>query len=92
MHDSMESRRENIDKADAAIDFGVALYRLEAPWGYRQTPRCQVIAAGRDFFHIREQHSGRTLGFRRGHLAACLLARQLERTAALKEFVAVPIQ
>lgn len=79
MHDSMESRRENIDKADATIDFGAPLYRLEGPAGYRHAPRYQVIPAGRDFFHIRERLSGRVLGFRRDHLAACVLARYLER-------------
>jgi len=92
MHESMESRRGNIDTADAAIDFGAALYRLEVPQGYRNTLRCHVIPAGRDFFHIRELDSGRTLGFRCGHLAACALARQLENTTGLKEFVMTPIQ
>lgn len=78
MHDSMESRRENIDKPDATIDFGVALYRLKGLRGYRCAPRYQVIPAGRDFFHIRDAATGRILGFRQDHLAACHLARHLE--------------
>ncbi|EIK94608.1 hypothetical protein PMM47T1_21003 [Pseudomonas sp. M47T1] len=93
MHDSLESRRANIDKADATIDFGTALYRLKGPQGYRQALRCQVIPAGREFFHVREMDSGRTLGFRCSHLEACALARLLEQgQRPLKDFVAVPIQ
>lgn len=78
MHDSLESRRENIDKPDATIDFGAALYRFKGARGYRQAVRCHVIPAGRNFFHVREQSSGRTLGFRCSHYAACVLAQQLE--------------
>ncbi|WP_455926432.1 hypothetical protein [Pseudomonas putida] len=90
MHDSMESRRENIETPDATIDFGVALYRLKGLRGYHCTVRYQVIPAGREFFHVREAATGRVLGFRQHHLAACELARQLENT--LKDFVAPPIQ
>ncbi len=93
MHDSMESRRENIDTPDATIDVGTALYRLKGLRGYHRRPRYLVIPAGREFFHIREADTGRTLGFRQHHLAACDLARALENTdQVLKNFVALPIQ
>ena len=78
MHDSMESRRENINQTDATVNPGAPLYRFKALRGYRQAPSCHVIPAGRNFFHIRERSSGRTLGFRCSHSEACALARQLE--------------
>ncbi|QKZ02261.1 hypothetical protein [Pseudomonas sp.] len=78
MHDSMENRRASIDEAHPTIDFGALLYRHIGSQGYHPAPRCHVIPAGRNFFHIQERASGRTLGFRRSHLEACALAQQLE--------------
>jgi len=78
MHDSTEKRRTSIDEANTTIDFGALLYRHMGSQGYHSTPRCHVIPAGRNFYHIQERDSGRTLGFRSGHLEACALARQLE--------------
>jgi len=39
----------------------------------------QVKPAGRDFYHVFDTRTGKVAGFRRGHNAACALARQLEQ-------------
>jgi len=44
--------------------------------------RYTVVAAGKSFFHITEQSTGRVKGFRQDHLQACALADQLERQDA----------
>lgn len=41
--------------------------------------RYQVRPAGRDFFHVVDSHTGKVAGFRRGHNAACALAKQFEQ-------------
>ncbi|OCT32729.1 hypothetical protein [Pseudomonas putida] len=45
----------------------------------RNIARFVVIPAGVEFFHITERTTGRVMGFRRSHLAACELARSLDR-------------
>jgi hypothetical protein len=42
----------------------------------------QVIPCGRDFYHLKDAYSGKVMGFRMGHRAACAAARDLERGAA----------
>ncbi|MGW7775153.1 hypothetical protein ACTWM0_19655 [Pseudomonas machongensis] len=44
----------------------------------RNIARFVVIPAGVEFFHITERATGRVMGFRRSHLAACELARSLD--------------
>jgi len=41
-------------------------------------PRFVVVPAGKSFYHITEQATGRVRGFRREHIEACALARHLE--------------
>ncbi|MEG0861815.1 MAG: hypothetical protein RSG79_19645 [Pseudomonas sp.] len=41
--------------------------------------RLQVKPAGRDFFHVVDDQTGKVLGFRRDHNEACALARRLEK-------------
>ncbi|HGM5579403.1 TPA: hypothetical protein ACKP22_001061 [Pseudomonas putida] len=41
--------------------------------------RFAIIPAGVAFFHIADRVTGRVMGFRRSHLAACELARSLDR-------------
>lgn len=57
---------------------GERFYSLPADYGYLPFARYQVIAAGRNFFHIREASTGQIKGFRRGHNRACQLAAHLE--------------
>ncbi|AXA25805.1 MULTISPECIES: hypothetical protein [Pseudomonas] len=44
----------------------------------RNIARFVVIPAGVAFFHITERATGRVMGFRRSHLAACELALSLD--------------
>lgn len=44
----------------------------------KSSPRHRVIPAGENFFHIVDGQTGKVMGFRRDHNAACALARQLE--------------
>ena len=41
--------------------------------------RLQVKPAGRDFFHVVDSQTGKVMGFRRDHNAACAFARKLEQ-------------
>ncbi|MBW1250239.1 hypothetical protein I7860_26560 [Pseudomonas tolaasii] len=53
-------------------------YCLNSDSGYSNSVLYQVVAAGRNFFHILEVTSGRIKGFRSNHIQACKLARELE--------------
>ncbi|MFV3405818.1 MULTISPECIES: hypothetical protein [Pseudomonas] len=44
-----------------------------------RAPRFTVVPAGVAFYHITDRITGRVKGFRRHHVDACALARQLER-------------
>lgn len=57
---------------------GERFYSLPTDYGYMPFARYQVIAAGRNFFHIRETTTGQIKGFRRDHNRACQLAAHLE--------------
>ena len=45
---------------------------------YLSKPRYVVIPAGIKFFHVTDSATGQGKGFRRRHLDACELARNLE--------------
>ena len=56
-----------------------ALHRIGATPGQPPLKRFVVTLAGIGFYHITDSLTGRVHGFRRDHLAACSLARSLER-------------
>lgn len=79
MHHSIQSRRGIVDGLDqrsriATADFYRLIGRPEPVVTYRMT----VKPAGRDFFHVVDNHTGKVMGFRRDHNEACALARRLE--------------
>lgn len=79
MHHSIQSRRGIVDGLDqrpriATADFYRLIGRPEPVVTYRMT----VKPAGRDFFHVVDNRTGKVMGFRRDHNEACALARRLE--------------
>lgn len=67
MHENTEFRRE------------VNTYCGVENRHHTKPARFVVIPAGIGFFHITEYTTGRVKGFRREHIDACALARDLER-------------
>ena len=79
MHHSIQSRRDIVDGLHqrsliATADF----YRLIDRPAPVATFRMIVKPAGRDFFHVVDNRTGKVMGFRRDHNEACALARRLE--------------
>ena len=80
MHPSIQSRRDIVDGLHQRSLLATAeLYRLIG----RPEPvvafQMIVKPAGRDFFHVLDGRTGKVVGFRRDHNAACALARKLEQ-------------
>lgn len=79
MHHSIQSRRDIVDGLRQRSRLAtLELYRLIG----RPEPvvafRMVVKPAGRDFFHVVDNKTGKVVGFRRNHNEACALARKLE--------------
>ena len=79
MHHSIQSRRGIVDGLDqrsriATADFYRLIGRPKPVVTYRMTEK----PAGRDFFHVVDNRTGKVMGFRRDHNEACALARRLE--------------
>lgn len=55
-----------------------AQYPLTAERPAAMAPRYRVIPAGKAFYHVVETSTNRVIGYRRQHIDACTLARQLE--------------
>lgn len=71
--DVLAALRERSNMATA--DF----YRLANQTRPARTPRFQVMPSGRGLFIVAERASGKVKGWRREHLEACALAKELER-------------
>lgn len=79
MHPSMQARRDIIDVLRQRSALATTeSYRLIN----RHMPVCtfqlKVKPAGREFFHVVDNQTGKVQGFRRDHNEACALARRLE--------------
>ena len=79
MHHSIQSRRGIVDGLDQRSRIATAdFYRLIGRPAPVVTYRMTVKPAGRDFFHVVDNRTGKVMGFRRDHNEACALARRLE--------------
>lgn len=80
MHPDIQSRRDIVDGLHqrsriATADFYKLIGRTEPVGAFRMV----VKPAGRDFFHVVDSRTGKVMGFRRDHNAACAFARKLEQ-------------
>jgi hypothetical protein len=80
MHPSIQSRRDIVDGLHqrsllATAEFYRLIGRPEPVVAFQMI----VKPAGRDFFHVVDSHTGKVMGFRRNHNAACAFARKLEQ-------------
>lgn len=79
MHHSIQSRRDIVDGLHQRSRIATAdFYRLIGRPAPVVTYRMTVKQAGRDFFHVVDNRTGKVMGFRRDHNEACALARRLE--------------
>lgn len=79
MHHSIQSRRDIVDGLHQRSRIATAeFYRLIGRPEPAVTFRMMVKPAGRDFFHVVDNRTGKVIGFRRNHNEACALARRLE--------------
>lgn len=80
MHPDIQMRRDIVDGLNQRSLLATAeFYRLiDRPMPV-VTFRMVVKPAGRDFFHVADSRTGKVMGFRRNHNAACALARKLEQ-------------
>ena len=80
MHHSIQSRRDIVDGLHQRSRIATAdFYRLIGRPAPVVTYRMTVKPAGRDFFHVVDNRTGKVMGFRRDHNAACAFARKLEQ-------------
>ncbi len=80
MHPDIQSRRDIVDGLHqrsriVTADFYKLIGRTEPVVAFRMV----VKPAGRDFFHVVDSRTGKVMGFRRDHNAACAFARKLEQ-------------
>jgi len=79
MHPIIQSRRDIVDSLHQRSLLATAeLYRLIGRAEPIVSFRMIVKPAGRDFFHVMDNQTGKVLGFRRNHNEACALAQRLE--------------
>lgn len=79
MHHSIQSRRDIVDGLHQRSRIATAdFYRMIDRPAPGATFRMIVKPAGRDFFHVVDNRTGKVMGFRRDHNEACALARRLE--------------
>ncbi|WP_300727319.1 hypothetical protein [Pseudomonas sp.] len=79
MHQSIQVRRTIVDGLHQRSRLSPAEFcrltgRLEPVVVFRVI----VKPAGRDFFHVVDNQTGKVMGFRRNHNEACALAQRLE--------------